>query len=142
MRNRSTDHQKPEKIIELLSNHLFGILIRIINNNLSILTILPIMMKIFRSLDDNERKDVRKYFKERPLSVNCKTEECEFDALITNVSASGVFIKTEKPLKVGQEIAMIFSFSSTGQTTMATGKVARTDLSGAGIEIKILFKND
>jgi len=99
-------------------------------------------MTKFQPLEDDVRKDVRKYFKEGPISVDCKTEACEFNALITNVSASGVFIKTDQSLKIGQEIAMVFSFPSSGQTTMATGEVARTDLSGAGVEIKILFKND
>ena len=99
-------------------------------------------MKPYQPLADNERKDARKYFKERPISVNCETEECKFNAQITNVSASGVFIKTDQPLNLGQEIAMVFGFSGSGETVMATGEVARTDLSGAGVEIKILFKND
>ena len=99
-------------------------------------------MNTYQPILISKRKDVRKYFSDRHISVDCETEECKFNALIENVSASGVFIKTEKPLKVGQEIAMVFSFSISGQKTMATGEVVRTDFSGAGVEIKILFKND
>ena len=99
-------------------------------------------MNTYQTILASKRKDVRKYIDDRHISVDCETEECKFNALLTNISASGVFIKTEKPLKVGQEIAMVFSLSISGQKTMATAEVARTDYAGAGVEIKILFKND
>ena len=99
-------------------------------------------MNTYQPILASKRKDVRKYFNDRHIFVDCETEECKFNAFLANVSASGVFIKTEKPLKVGQEIAMVFSLSISGQKTMATGEVARTDYSGAGVEIKILFRND
>ena len=40
------------------------------------------------------------------IPVECKTIEGNFEAKVKNVSASGVFIETDKPLKIGKEIAV------------------------------------
>ena len=93
-----------------------------------------------QDLEQNRRKDVRIFFSSKKIYANCETIEFKFDAQVTNVSASGFFIETEKPLKVGQEIAATFSLSDYGQKVMVTGEVIRTDFPGAGIEIKIFFK--
>lgn len=99
-------------------------------------------MTSYQRWADDNRKDARVSLKDRQIRANCETLECKFNALIKNVSASGVFIETEESLKKGQEIAMIFRFSKSGKKVMATGEVTRTDNSGAGVEIKILFKSD
>lgn len=74
------------------------------------------------------------------IPVECKTIEGNFSARVKNVSASGVFIETEKPLERGKEIALSFRFPASGQKVMVTGEVARTDITGVGISIKILFR--
>lgn len=74
------------------------------------------------------------------IPVECKTIEGNFNGQVKNVSASGVYIETEEPLETGKEIALTFRFPSSGRKVMATGEVVRTDITGVGVSIKILFR--
>ena len=87
------------------------------------------------------RKDARLFFsKNQKVSVRCLTDRCNFDARIQNVSSSGVFIKTDQQLPIGEEIAVSFTFPDSGNQVNATGKVVRTTHSGMGVEIRVYFK--
>ena len=87
------------------------------------------------------RKDARKFFsKNQIVAVRCLTDRCNFDARIKNVSASGVFIKTDQQLPIGEEIALSFTFPDSGNQVNATGKVVRITQSGMGVEIQVYFK--
>ena len=87
------------------------------------------------------RKDARLFFnKNQKVSVRCLTDRCNFDARIQNVSSSGVFIKTDQQLPVGEEIAVSFTFPDSGNHVNAAGKVVRTTHSGMGVEIQVYFK--
>jgi Tfp pilus assembly protein PilZ len=87
------------------------------------------------------RKDARLIFsKNQNVAVRCLTDRCNFEAKIQNVSSSGIFIKTDQELPVGEEIAVSFTFPDSGNQVRATGKVVRTTYSGMGIEIKVYFK--
>jgi hypothetical protein len=57
------------------------------------------------------RKDARLIFrKNQKVAVRCLTDRCNFEARIQNVSSSGIFIKTDQELPVGEEIAVSFTF--------------------------------
>ena len=87
------------------------------------------------------RKDARLFFsKNQKVTVRCLTDSCNFKARIQNVSTSGVFIKTDQQLPVGEEIAVSFTFPDSGNQVNATGKVVRTTYSGMGVEIQVYFK--
>jgi hypothetical protein len=87
------------------------------------------------------RRDARKLFKgDRPIIAECKTIDGEFQGVIKDVSASGVFIVTDYDLTVGQEVAMTFTFPASKKTIMATGEVARKSRAGVAVEIKVFFK--
>ena len=87
------------------------------------------------------RKDARLIFsKNQKIAVRCLTDTCNFDARIQNMSASGVFIKTDQELPVGEEIAVSFTFPDSGNQVRATGKVVRTTSTGMGVEIQVYFK--
>ena len=87
------------------------------------------------------RKDARLFFnKNQKVAVRCLTDRCNFDARVQNVSSSGVFIKTDQQLPVGEEIAVSFTFPDSGNQVNATGKVVRTTHSGMGVEIQVYFK--
>jgi len=87
------------------------------------------------------RKDARLVFRKNQIvSVRCFTDRCNFDARIQDVSSSGIFIKTDQELPVGEEIALSFTFPDSGNQVMATGKIVRTTDSGMGIEIQVYFK--
>lgn len=87
------------------------------------------------------RKDARLIFsKGQKVAVRCLTDTCNFDARIQNISSSGVFIKTDQELPVGEEIAVSFTFPDSGNQVRATGKVVRTTDTGMGVEIQVYFK--
>ena len=87
------------------------------------------------------RKDARKLFRKgQKINVECHTIDCQFRGLIQNISASGVFINTEKTLPNGQEVAMTFTFPDSKETVRATGEIIRSNTLGIAVEIKLLFK--
>jgi hypothetical protein len=63
-----------------------------------------------------------------------------FEAPIEDLSSSGVFIKTSRPLITGQEIAMTFVFPKTREPVMATGEIVRVSYRGVGVRFKIFFR--
>jgi Tfp pilus assembly protein PilZ len=95
--------------------------------------------EIIKNLE--ERQDSRKKFNEpQHVIAACRTRDSDFDAFIQNISSSGVFIKTTKPLLAGQEIAMTFTFPQTQKTIMATGEIVRISYDGVGVKFNIFFK--
>jgi len=87
------------------------------------------------------RRDARKRFDEiQPVLAACQTMDSDFEAFIQDVSSSGVFIKTSRPLFTGQEIAMTFMFPKTQKPIMATGEIVRVSYRGVGVKFKIFFK--
>jgi hypothetical protein len=96
-------------------------------------------MKNYLRFDYDRRRDARLVFRENQVPVQCETIEGNFTARLINVSSSGVFIETKKPLQVGKEIAIKFRFPGSEEVVMATGEVIRKDYSGAGVCLKIFF---
>ena len=93
-------------------------------------------------VDMEERKDARKCFARQthlPVMARCKTINSEFEGSIQDISSSGIFIKTDKPLSVGQEVALTFKFPGSQHTFAATGNIIRVSNSGAAMEVKVIF---
>lgn len=89
-----------------------------------------------------KRKDARKYFTTQthlPVIANCKTINTEFEGSIQDISSSAIFIKTDKPLAIGQEVALAFKFPDSQHTFTATGTIIRVSNSGAAMEVKVIF---
>ena len=87
------------------------------------------------------RRDSRKKLDEiQPVVAVCQTKDSDFEAFIQDVSSSGVFIKTSRPLLTGQEIALTFMFPKTLKPIMATGEIVRVSYRGVGVKFKIFFK--
>ena len=88
------------------------------------------------------RKHPRGYLKKHfPLDVNCLTIDSKFCASLFNLNLTGAFIKTDKNLSVGQEIAMTIRFPNNDDTIKTTGEIVRANYLGAEVEI-IIFFND
>jgi Tfp pilus assembly protein PilZ len=88
-----------------------------------------------------ERKCGRKQFNQILPIARCKTEDCAFTAPIRNISSTGVFIKSNRHLSVGQEVAMTITFPATGESHMVTGQIVRVTPEGIGINFKIFFRD-
>jgi hypothetical protein len=87
------------------------------------------------------RQDARKRFNEiQPIVAVCRTMDSDFKAFIQDVSSSGAFIRTSRPLIAGQEIAMTFIFPRARKHVMATGEIVRVCYGGVGVKFKIFFK--
>ena len=87
------------------------------------------------------RQDARKRFNEiQPIVAVCRTMDSDFKAFIQDVSSSGAFIRTSRPLLAGQEIAMTIIFPRTRKPVMATGEIVRVSYGGVGVKFKIFFK--
>ena len=87
------------------------------------------------------RRDARKRFDEfQQVVAVCRTSDSNFEAPIQDVSSSGVFIKTSRPLLAGQEIALTFMFPKSQKPIMATGEIVRVSYRGVGVKFKIFFK--
>jgi Tfp pilus assembly protein PilZ len=76
-----------------------------------------------------------------PLDVNCLTIDSKFCASMLNLNPTGAFIKTDKNLSVGQEIAMTIRFPNNDDTIKETGEIVRANYLGAEVEFKIFFNN-
>ncbi len=111
------------------------------HNFLQYLNMAKKIIKNGNSKNPEERKDARKRIDEfQPVVAECRTMDSSFKASIQNVSSAGVFIKTSRKLSIVQEIAIKFTFPQTRQTIMANGRVARITHDGAGVKIKMFFK--
>lgn len=91
-------------------------------------------------------KDKRKHPRKATLiSVECSTESVSFMDTIQDISNGGVFIKTDAPFDIGQEILMNFSPEESENPIVVRGKVVRVDPNGVGVkftggDIKALSK--
>ena len=86
------------------------------------------------------RTPPRGYLKKHlPLDVNCLTIDSKFCATVLNLNHAGAFIKTDKNLSVGQEIAMIIRFPNDDDTIKATGEIIRANYSGVEVKFTIFF---
>ncbi len=80
-------------------------------------------------------KDKRRHPRKTALiSVECATESVSFTDTILDISEGGVFIETDAPFDIGQEIMMNFSPSESENPITVSGKVVRVDPNGIGVE--------
>ncbi len=56
-------------------------------------------------------------------SVDCETEDTFLYAAITNISAMGIFVRTDDPLGVGTRVTLRFSPPSASEPFVLLGKV-------------------
>lgn len=56
-------------------------------------------------------------------SVDCETEDTFLYAAITNISALGIFVRTEEPLRIGTRLRLRFAPASAAQPLVFDGRV-------------------
>jgi hypothetical protein len=92
-------------------------------------------------LDLQERKDQRITFNGgRLIMAECGTLKGYFKAPLRDLSTSGAFILTDRPLHVGNEITLDFLLHSNEKPIKITGEIVRKTYEGVGVEFKIIFK--
>jgi Tfp pilus assembly protein PilZ len=91
------------------------------------------LLKKGRELLSKEKRAPRKSCK---IPVRYKTFDRVYSDQIKNISQSGVFIETRRPIFVGEEILMDFKIEGVNRALRMEGKVVHASNRGVGIEFK------
>jgi uncharacterized protein (TIGR02266 family) len=75
------------------------------------------------------------------LAVNYTSWEGAFKGLMRNISAGGMFIQTDKPLAVGQEITTTLSVSNNREPIKITGQIVWRVPDGIGVKFTATDKD-
>ena len=91
------------------------------------------LLKKGRELLSKEKRAPRKSCK---IPVKYQTFDRVYSDRIMNISQSGVFIDTRRPIFVGEEILMDFQIEGVSKALRMEGKVVHASSRGVGIEFK------
>ena len=91
------------------------------------------LLKKGRELLSKEKRAPRKSCK---IPVKYQTFDRVYSDRIMNISQSGVFIDTRRPIFVGEEILMDFQIEGVNKALRLEGKVIHASSRGVGIEFK------
>ncbi len=89
--------------------------------------------------DQGQIEEKRKYpRKDSSTLVDCEVQDRTYKYFIKNISENGVFIETEEPLAVGQDISITIPMPNQQEHTV-TGEIIRTSPEGIGVRFKALI---
>lgn len=95
-------------------------------------------IEAIRKPSEEQRKRVenlRKHPRKMDLiAVDCSTHDSCFTNFIHDISDGGVYIKTNAPFYVGQEIQLDFSIPEAKNAISVSGEVVRVDPQGIGVK--------
>jgi Tfp pilus assembly protein PilZ len=70
------------------------------------------------------------------IPVSYATYDRVYSNTIKNISQKGVFIETQRPLFVGEELILSFSMPGFGKPLKVKGEIVQVSRSGIGVEFK------
>lgn len=70
------------------------------------------------------------------IPVSYATYDRVYSNIIKNISQKGVFIETQRPLFVGEELILSFSIAGFGTPFKVKGEIVQVSRSGIGVEFK------
>jgi len=70
------------------------------------------------------------------IPVSYATYDRVYTNTIKNISQKGVFIETQRPLFVGEELIISFSMAGFGKPLKVKGEIVQVSRSGIGVEFK------
>ncbi len=80
---------------------------------------------------DEKRNSDRKYIK---VSVDYSVKDKFYNDTLENISPGGAFIRTTRPIKVGDSTTMVASIPSMKKNVKMKGKIVRRTEDGIGVE--------
>jgi hypothetical protein len=87
-----------------------------------------------------EAEEKRKHSRRKTfIHVKCSGDRCAFTDFIQNISDSGLYIETQMPLFVNQELSMSFSPKGSEDSITIIGKIVRIDSKGIGVQLNELL---
>ena len=70
------------------------------------------------------------------IPVSYATYDRVYSNTIKNISQKGVFIETQRPLFVGEELVMSFTIAGFGKPLKVKGEIVQVSRDGIGVEFK------
>jgi len=111
--------------------------------------VIPKLFQIILNLPEEKQSVLLKYAedlltKERrafirkscSIPVSYATYDRMYTNIIKNISQKGVFIETQRPLFVGEEVILSFSMAGFGKPLKVKGEIVQVNRSGIGVEFK------
>ena len=111
--------------------------------------VIPKLFQIILNLPEEKQQILLQYaeellIKERrafvrkkcSIPVSYATYDRVYSNIIKNISQKGVFIETQRPLFVGEELILSFSIAGFGTPFKVKGEIVQVSRSGIGVEFK------
>jgi Tfp pilus assembly protein PilZ len=92
-----------------------------------------VMVYVEELLAENKRISVRKACK---IPISYATQNRIYSDNIADISNSGLFIETKRPLEVGEEIVLSFNMHGYDRPFKIKGNIVRSNQQGLGVEFK------
>jgi len=94
-------------------------------------------LELLRYAEDLFFKEKRLHIRKScDIPVNYATDYRVYTNHIKNISRSGLFIETQRPLMVGDEILMTFRLEGFNKPLKIKGEIAHATRKGVGVEFK------
>ena len=106
---------------------------------LNIIMDMPIeqQLKLLKVLDSWQNQSARKYPRKRwVIPVDLKIKDQTFKEFIKDISKGGVFIETQTPFSVGQEIRLHIQLPNKSRPLEIVGEIVRSNVQGVGVKFK------
>ncbi len=111
--------------------------------------VIPKLFQIILNLPEEKQLELLQYaeellIKERrafirkkcSIPVSYATYDRVYTNTIKNISQKGMFIETQRPLFVGEELIMSFTLAGFGKPLKVKGEIVQVSRSGIGVEFK------
>jgi hypothetical protein len=102
--------------------------------------------KLLKGLEKWQQSNLvenRKYHRKKAfIWAECSLHRFVFTDFIQNISASGLFIETQLPIFVGEELSLTFSLTDIEDRVKITGKIVRVDSKGIGVQFEELLPDN
>jgi Tfp pilus assembly protein PilZ len=92
-----------------------------------------VMIYVEEMLAENKRISVRKACN---IPISYATQNRIYSDKIADISNSGLFIETKRPLEVGEEIVLSFNMDGYDRPFKIKGNIVRSNQQGLGVEFK------
>ncbi|MDB4442780.1 PilZ domain-containing protein [bacterium] len=92
-----------------------------------------LMIYVEELLAENKRISVRKAHK---MPISYATQNRIYSDNITDISRSGLFIETNRPFNIGEEIILSFNMQGYDRPFKIKGNIVRSNQQGIGVQFK------
>jgi len=92
-----------------------------------------LMIHVEKLLAENKRISVRKAHK---IPISYATQNRIYSGNIADISRSGLFIETNRPFNIGEEIILSFNMQGYDRPFKIKGNIVRSNQQGIGVQFK------